>query len=80
MPDETQSVTPQMKDNLMAYGLTAREVDVAECFIRGYTLKKTADKLVLSQNTVKSHARSIYAKLGVSSKQELIDSFEKWLR
>ena len=60
-----------------AYRLTPRETDVAQCLVRGYTLEKTADKLCISLNTVRTHSKSIYRKVGVSSKQELIEAAEE---
>ena len=35
-----------------------------------------ADILVVSKDTVKTHSRNIYQKLGIHSQQELIDSVE----
>lgn len=35
------------------------------------------EKFVISRNTVKMHVRNIYAKLGVHSKQEVIDLVEQ---
>ncbi|MBS6941684.1 MAG: hypothetical protein KH142_09530, partial [Slackia piriformis] len=32
---------------------------------------------VLSTNTIRSHSKTLYAKLGVHSKQELIDLVER---
>jgi len=37
----------------------------------GHTNKEIAKKLVISENTVKIHARHIYSKVGVSNKKEL---------
>ena len=59
------------------YGLTNRERDIADCLARGYTLQKTADELFISMNTVRTHAKSVYRKMGIGSKQELIDLVEK---
>ena len=58
------------------YGLTAREVESATCVARGYSLEKTASVLGISINTVRTHMRSVYGKLEVHSRQELIDLVE----
>ncbi|NPD32746.1 hypothetical protein HLV35_05600 [Eggerthellaceae bacterium zg-997] len=56
-----------------SYGLTAREREVAALLHQGRTARKIADALFLSNETVRSYTKSIYAKLGIHSKQELID-------
>ena len=38
--------------------------------LEGATLKEVEDALCIAHNTVKSHVRHIYAKLGVSSLEE----------
>ena len=53
-------------------GLTDREFDVAFYTYRGYSAKKTAEALFVSESTVKSHLSHVYRKLGIHSKQELI--------
>jgi DNA-binding CsgD family transcriptional regulator len=40
---------------------------------QGRSVANIASTLFISENTAKSHIRSIYRKLGVHSKQELID-------
>lgn len=55
------------------FGLTSREEDVLALLARGRTSPVIQRKLTVSHNTVKSHVRHIYAKLGVHSQQELID-------
>ncbi|WP_338248836.1 LuxR C-terminal-related transcriptional regulator [Dictyobacter halimunensis] len=49
-------------------GLTTREVDVLRLLAEGLTDVLIAQKLVLSPRTVNTHLRSIYAKLGVTSR------------
>lgn len=56
--------------------LTERERDVFCLLAKGYSLKSIAEKLFVSENTVKSHRRRIYLKLDVNSRQELIDLVE----
>ncbi len=59
-----------------AYGLTTRELDVLRLLARGRTSPVIQERLVVSHNTVKSHVRHIYAKMGVHSQQQLIDVVE----
>ncbi len=55
------------------YGLTARELDIMRHLCRGRSKAYIAETLMVSENTVRTHSRSLYAKLGVHSKQELLD-------
>lgn len=61
------------------YGLTEREAEIACYIARGHSVKKTAETLCLSQSTVQYHMKSIYRKMGINSKQQLIDEFEALL-
>lgn len=57
-------------------GLTPREKEVFALLARGRSMSVIADILVVSKDTVKTHSRNIYQKLGIHSQQELIDSVE----
>lgn len=59
-----------------AHGLTEREVEIFAFLARGRNGQFLMDHYVVSRNTVKSHIKHIYAKLGVHSQQELIDRVE----
>lgn len=48
--------------------LTRREVEVLRLVGRGLTNRQVADQLVISIRTVEAHLRSIYAKLGLTSR------------
>lgn len=50
------------------YHLTRRERDVLRLLAQGYADARIASMLVISPRTVNTHLRSIYAKLGVSSR------------
>ncbi|MFI5099592.1 MAG: alpha/beta fold hydrolase [Actinomycetes bacterium] len=52
--------------------LSRREREVALLTVRGETATQVAGHLYLSKRTVESHLVSVYAKLGVASKTELI--------
>lgn len=58
------------------YGLSSRETEVAELIARGYTGPAIAEALFISENTMRTHNRRIYAKLGVHKKQELLTLLE----
>jgi DNA-binding CsgD family transcriptional regulator len=49
-------------------GLSAREVEVLRLVAQGLTNPQVADRLYLSPRTVEQHLRSIYNKLGVSTR------------
>ena len=49
-------------------GLTAREVEVLRLLATGLTDAQIAEQLVLSLHTVHAHLRTIYSKLGVTSR------------
>ena len=78
---ETPSVVARPVDDLpgrcerMAEqrGLTQRESDVLTLLARGNNAAHIEQKLCISHNTVKYHARNVYRKLDVHSQQELID-------
>jgi DNA-binding NarL/FixJ family response regulator len=49
-------------------GLTQREVEVLRLVAQGLTDAQVADQLVISPRTVNGHLRSIYSKIGVTSR------------
>lgn len=60
-------------------GLTKREEEVMVLFSQGNSKSKIADMLYVSEGTVKTHIKSMYRKLDVHSRQELIDLVRKEL-
>ena len=52
--------------------LTSRESDVLELLAEGLSNRRVAERLGISEHTVKFHVASIYGKLGASSRAELI--------
>lgn len=58
------------------WGLTKREQEIFVMLARGRNGAYIQEHFTLSRNTVKSHIKHIYSKLGVHSHQELIDLVE----
>src|SRR5579875_1389423 len=59
---------PTRQHPIYPAGLTVREVDVLRLVAQGLPDARIAEQLVLSPRTVNTHLRSIYAKIGVSSR------------
>jgi LuxR family transcriptional regulator, maltose regulon positive regulatory protein len=56
----------------LAESLTHRELSVLRLLPTSLTQRQIGDELFLSINTVKTHVRSIFGKLGVESRQEAV--------
>lgn len=53
--------------------LTERQLQVARLAVRGLSDREIADRLGVSQHTVHTHLGNIFARLGISSRDELAD-------
>lgn len=60
-----------------SHRLTAREREVLFLFYKGRSYVRIQEMLSISRGTVNTHMASCYRKLGVASRQELIDLYEK---
>lgn len=72
--DEIALLFVQQAEELQrTYGLSNRETEVAALLLAGRSRPYIRDELIISLNTVHSHASSIYAKCGVHSQREFMD-------
>jgi DNA-binding CsgD family transcriptional regulator len=55
-----------------AYGLSAREKEVAKLVLRGCSTKQISRSLYISESTVQGHLSHIFEKVGVKSRRELL--------
>lgn len=55
------------------HGLSPREKEVAHLVVRGHNVTSISERLFISENTTRGHMKSIYRKLGIHSRQDLLD-------
>ncbi|MBI2831852.1 MAG: response regulator transcription factor [Chloroflexi bacterium] len=67
-----RETTKQNSSTGVTEELTQREFEVLQLAANGFRNKAIADKLSISVRTVEGHFRSIFAKLGVSSRVEAV--------
>jgi len=68
IPTEPSSAPPVRMPPTSPAGLTTREMDVLRLLAQGLTSAQIAARLVIGVVTVNSHVRSIYSKLGITSR------------
>ena len=72
-----ESVAERVDELVTAYQLSPRERDVLVGLAQGNTAASIAAGLHLSTSTAQGYIKSLYAKLGVNKKQQVIDLFQK---
>jgi DNA-binding CsgD family transcriptional regulator len=77
-PSETVVVIAASKPEEVAwldvasYGLTPREEEIVKLVARGRSTRQISVALFISEHTVQNHLRSVFEKVGVRSRRELI--------
>lgn len=61
---------------ISVYGLSSREAEIMQMIVRGRSVPYVADRLYIARSTAKTHITSMYKKMGVTSRQEMIDLVE----
>ncbi len=61
------------------YRITEREFEIINCIKKGFHNKEIAGLLKISINTVRSHLRTVFQKLDVSNRTELIGLIDEML-
>lgn len=59
-----------------SYGISRRELDVVRLLAKGRNVPFICDELFIAKSTVQTHIKHIYAKVGASNRQELLDAIE----
>ena len=68
-PAKSSEIAPIV---IEAYSLTPRERDVVGALASGDTTSEIAARLFLSPHTVRDHIKTVFEKVGVSSRAELV--------
>jgi DNA-binding CsgD family transcriptional regulator len=55
-----------------AYGLTKREGEITRLVLRGLSTAEVSEELHITSNTVRDHFKSVFDKVGVRSRRELV--------
>lgn len=78
---DVKRISDKINENLEALAesksLTVREVEIIKYLMHGRSVNSIAGQLILSPHTVKTHVRNVYNKVGVTSRQELLDILEQ---
>jgi len=62
------ALVDRLKDRHRREELTERETDVLRCLARGRNNREIATSLFISEDTVKTHLKNVFAKLGVEDR------------
>jgi DNA-binding CsgD family transcriptional regulator len=58
--------------SMAAYGLSPREEELVKLVVRGLSTTRISQTLFISEHTVQNHLRSVFEKVGVRSRGELV--------
>ncbi|WP_118194288.1 response regulator transcription factor [Albibacterium indicum] len=64
-------------ENSQNYNLTNREIEIVQLLREGNKYQTIAEKLYISESTVKTHVRNVYDKTGVCNRVELVHKMEQ---
>jgi two-component system NarL family response regulator len=67
-----QAVAARLADRLIRPSLTPRELDVLRLVSRGRSNKEMASAMFISEETVKTHMKALFQKLGVHDRAEAV--------
>jgi DNA-binding CsgD family transcriptional regulator len=68
----SQTVAADVRRHFHEYGLTHREVEVADLIVQGRSNRVIASTLGISHDTVKTHCRHIFGKLGIARRTDFL--------
>lgn len=73
--NNSHQATEKLIQRISQFDLSKREAEIFSLVIERLSTNEIAEKLFLSQNTVKFHIKNIFQKTNTGSRRELIDQF-----
>lgn len=72
MSQSLEGLDTEVKGLNLPGGITSREEEICTLLVQGFTNKQIAEKLYISEGTVKNYISSIYDKTGIHDRAKLI--------
>ena len=69
----TDALFARTKELSEMYALSSREKDVLDLIAQGRDVAYAAERLFISESTVRTHVKSIYRKMNIHNRQELFE-------
>lgn len=76
-PSPAEALALRLEEVAAVHDLTDREAEILAMLVAGDTYQQMCQALLLSPNTVKTHARHLYGKLGVHTRAEAVALVER---
>jgi len=67
-----KAISKNFSDNFSEFGLSKREIEVLQYISEGLSNDEISEKMFVSNNTIKTHIKNIYAKLDVKNRIQAI--------
>ena len=77
VPPQALNIQHAPEDPPAALALTGRQLDVLRLITRGFANKEIAAQLRIAKDTVKQHAKAVYAALGIASRAQAARAAER---
>lgn len=84
LPQDVEEISSADEDSEMIeafraglFTLTPKERKLYECYIAGMTTDVIMEKLKIKENTLKFHSKNLYSKLGVKSRKQLAEIYNR---
>jgi DNA-binding CsgD family transcriptional regulator len=72
-------ISRTVDDPFAGFSLSRRETDICKLLLEGYTMRQIAAILSISYSTVNTYCTSLYRKLNINSRPELMLMFKDYL-
>jgi DNA-binding NarL/FixJ family response regulator len=72
--NQQQKISLKQRNDIIAfYQLSEREIEIWSLYVSGKQRHEMAQQLFISENTVKTHLKNLFAKLGIKNRAEAVE-------